>query len=236
MKKFKILNIVSTTMTETNQNVVLIELSELKVETSTRGDQYSFDHEGEAFVFDRDCKLTRYLIESVEMDRFIELDFNEFVRRSKKKNGRPPYIYYHNTVHLVNRNDIGKVLTIYAEKEDNKIYLDIPDRLSIAQVDIALKDICIFLRMESKWSNKYISSNNGYLQILVRQYSRELSDEEQSRIYEREMPINEVIVEYDGFGFDEIKDLMHDIQRRLPDHFKSRFMYSVDFKKLSVLG
>src|SRR5690606_21935881 len=136
----------------------------------------------------------------------------------------------------VNRNDIGKVLTIYAEKEDNKIYLDIPDRLSIAQVDIALKDICIFLRMESKWSNKYISSNNGYLQILVRQYSRELSDEEQSRIYEREMPINEVIVEYDGFGFDEIKDLMHDIQRRLPDHFKSRFMYSVDFKKLSVLG
>ena len=82
--------------------------------------------------------------------------------------------------------------------------------------------------------NKYLSDSDGYIKVSVDKYERKLSEHDQMLINMRILPINQVTIEHDGFSFEEIQELLENIQNQLPEDVKASFMYSVDFKKLLV--
>ena len=120
------------------------------------------------------------------------------------------------------------------EKKDFSIRMKLRGSYSISQVDISLKDICIYLKEQYLDENHNLSDKDGYLKVSVVTYDRELTYEEKQLINLRLLPINQVTIENNGFSFDEIQELMYNIQNQLPDNYKSNFMYSVDFLNLTV--
>lgn len=121
-----------------------------------------------------------------------------------------------------------------AEKNDFSIHMKLRGSYSISQVDISLKDICIYLKEQYLDENHNLSDKDGYLKVSVVTYDRELTYEEKQLINLRLLPINQVTIENNGFSFDEIQELMYNIQNQLPANYKSNFMYSVDFLNLTV--
>lgn len=121
-----------------------------------------------------------------------------------------------------------------AEKNDFSIRMNLRGSFSISQVDISLKDICIYLKEQYLDENHNLSNKDGNLKVSVVTYDRELTYEEKQLIKLRLLPINQVIIENNGFSFEEIQELMYNIQNQLPSNYKSSFMYSVDFRALTV--
>lgn len=121
-----------------------------------------------------------------------------------------------------------------AEKNDFSIRMNLRGSFSISQVDISLKDICIYLKEQYLDENHNLSDKDGYLKVSVATYNRELTYEEKQLIKLRLLPINQVTIENNGFSFEEIQELMYNIQNQLPSNYKSSFMYSVDFRALTV--
>lgn len=121
-----------------------------------------------------------------------------------------------------------------AEKNDFSIRMNLRGSFSISQVDISLKDICIYLKEQYLDEKHNLSDKDGYLKVTVVTYDRELTYEERQLIKLRLLPINQVIIENNGFSFEEIQELMYNIQNQLPSNYKSSFMYSVDFRALTV--
>lgn len=238
MKKFRVLNIIDTSMEVTNQRVAVIELAEIKYQgfTLPSGLQpYSFGSSGEDFVIDFNSHLTQSIIQSANNDEIVEFDLSDFTSRYENKNGRNQKIYYHKNVKLLDCKNIKtSMFKFCAEKIDGEIYVELEGNFSIAQIDIALKDICIYLRSQSSMKNKYLSDSDGYIKVSVDKYERKLSEHDQMLINMRILPINQVTIEHDGFSFEEIQELLENIQNQLPEDVKASFMYSVDFKKLLV--
>ena len=121
-----------------------------------------------------------------------------------------------------------------AEKNDFSIHINLRGSFSISQVDIALKDICIYLKEQHLDENYNCSDKDGYLKISVANYNHELTNEEKQLIKLRLLPINQVTIENNGFSMEEIQELMYNIQNQLPANYKSSFMYSIDFRELTV--
>ena len=124
------------------------------------------------------------------------------------------------------------MVNIEFEKTNGLIEGNFGGNYSIALIDIALKDVCILLKLKSKETYKFTSSMNGYLNFTVSPYKEELSDKMKTDIDMRLMPINNVEIDHSGFSFDEIKLVMESFYNQLPDHLKSHFMYDVDFENL----
>ena len=121
-----------------------------------------------------------------------------------------------------------------AEKNDFSIRLNLRGSFSISQVDISLKDICIYLKEQYLDENDNLSDKDCYLKVSVASYNRELTNQEQQLVKLRLHPINQVTIENNGFSFEEIQELMYNIQNQLPANYKSSFLYSVDFRDLTV--
>jgi len=121
------------------------------------------------------------------------------------------------------------------KKVNDEIHFALDGNFSISEVDIALKDICIFLKNISKINESYTSKSSGFLNMSVNfELSREYSAEDNYLIEMRLMPSNKVIMESEGFSLIEMQRLMHSIQGQLPNNFKTRFMYRVNFLELTV--
>lgn len=119
-------------------------------------------------------------------------------------------------------------------KNNGEIGVEINDSYSVAQLDIALKDICVELKRQSKRQENFKANENGNLKISVTKRNRELNDEERVYSEMKIIPTNSVSIESQGFGFSEIQQVMQNIKLQLPSNFTSRFMYDVNFIKLSV--
>lgn len=119
-------------------------------------------------------------------------------------------------------------------KNNGEIGVEINDSYSVAQLDIALKDICIELKRQSKRQENFKVNENGNLKISVTKRNRELNDEERVYSEMKIIPTNSVLIESQGFGFSEIQQVMQNIKLQLPSNFTSIFMYNVNFVNLSV--
>lgn len=121
-----------------------------------------------------------------------------------------------------------------AIKINGKTTIEYNGNYSVAEIDISLKDICIYLRLNKNNSDEFINENDGFLIVEVRHHKRELSSIEKSYANINRYPMNEVIVESKGFEIEYIKEIMKCIQNQLPDEISSHFNYKVDFIKLII--
>jgi hypothetical protein len=119
-------------------------------------------------------------------------------------------------------------------KRNDEIHVDLDGNFSVTQIDIAMKDLCIQLKRESNNPEKYVSNSDGFFNVSVRPCERELTNDENTYVNMRIMPINEVSIQTEGLSFEEIQHLMNNIYDQMPSHFKSGFMYSVNFLELTT--
>lgn len=104
MEKYRVLNIMDTTMEDTNQRVVVVELAEVEYSNFTlpSGSQpYTFGTTGKRFVIDFNSNLTQKIIWSAENEELIELNNQDFRVRNEFKNGINEQIHYHKNVRLL---------------------------------------------------------------------------------------------------------------------------------------
>lgn len=237
MKKFRVLNIVDSRMAITNQRVALIELVEVNfanISIPLGLEPYFFGAKGETFVIDFSSSLVRTIMQSAQNEEIVDIDMECYHCRTEITDKGLQNIYYHNNVKLLKDNTSNIFPSFTAEKINGEIHLNFEGEFSIAGIDVALKDICIYLRNQVLMKHTLTGGSNGYIHILVDKYSRELSHYEKSLIEMRMLPINEVTMDCEGFSIGDIQELMHQIQNHLPDRVKKRFLYSVDFKNLLV--
>lgn len=108
-------------------------------------------------------------------------------------------------------------------KENNQITFDhLRETITIMNVDCALRSICLYLKENLTEFKKAEHASNGFISITI-------EDEED------ENGLNtKVLFEHKGFDFAEIRFVLNLYKEQFPPHFKSRFMYHVDFNNLSV--
>lgn len=99
---------------------------------------------------------------------------------------------------------------------------------------IALKEICIFLKLKSKDISDFVSEEQGFLKINVNNYEEELKGD--LKIYANMLlyPNKKVTVDSKGFSFEEVKQLMHSFYIGLPTECYQYFLYKVNFEKLKI--
>lgn len=108
MEKYRVLNIIDTTMEDTNQRVAVIELAKVEYSNFTlpSGYQpYTFGTTGKRFVVDFNSETTQKIIWSAENEEIIELDSQDFRIKTEYRNGDLESIYYHKNVRLLGYND-----------------------------------------------------------------------------------------------------------------------------------
>ena len=123
---------------------------------------------------------------------------------------------------------------IVIEKFNNEMEININGNYSIATIDMAFRDICVYLKSLLPNRNSFLDDPNGSLRISVSPYKRELTENETFLIKLNIMPIEEVKIENIGFDFETIRELMHQVYQKMPNEYKKHFMFIVDFQKLTV--
>lgn len=126
------------------------------------------------------------------------------------------------------------MLDIEISKNNGNIDIEFNDNFSSSQLDIALKDICIQLKVLKGNHEKYEEKENGKLKITVSRRKTEVSAIEDAYISRRQLPFNDVNIDSIGFGFSEIQHVFHNLKEQLPKEFTSRFMYDVNFLTLEI--
>jgi hypothetical protein len=240
VKQFRVLNITDSTTTNTNQRIAVCELAEVQ----QLGVQampfvpYTFGTTGQKYVIPFDSWLVQDIIQRAQEEEIVELDLEFFVLRKEMYKGRAEEVYYHKTVSGIsdNKNAAGNSFGFTAEKINHQGTLELDGNYSPAQFDIALKDICIYLKTLVKVKSQFDTDHSGYFKVTVGPYSRHLSEEEKYLIDQRRLPRSEVIIDHHGFSFEEVLEVMHGFQANLPDEIRSNFMYEVNFKNLTVKG
>jgi len=102
MKKFRVLNILDTTMEITNQRVAVIELAEVKFKNfdiSSSEQFYSFGIDGEKYVIDFNSSLVRSIIDAAQNEEIIELNMSDFSSRIENRDGLQQKIYHHKNLY-----------------------------------------------------------------------------------------------------------------------------------------
>lgn len=103
MKNFKALNIIDSTMSFTDQRVIIAELVEIHFfggVLSTGQRTYRYGTEGQFYIIDYNSSLAQYVISSAQSEDILELDLDDFVMIPENKRGRQVQSYYHNSVSL----------------------------------------------------------------------------------------------------------------------------------------
>lgn len=111
MKKFKVLDIVDTTMDKTEQRVAVIKLLEVIEEDSEEFDlsaflqnhsfESSYESRGKRFVIDFNSQLVNNIIRFAHQQEIIQLNMSDFTSRNEYREGSLEEIYYHNNVKLL---------------------------------------------------------------------------------------------------------------------------------------
>jgi hypothetical protein len=200
---------------------------------------YTFGQNGQKYVIPFESRLVEEIIAKAQAEEIVELDLDFFIPLNEIHKGQEEIVYYHKTVRGIseNKNASGNVFAFSAKKINRQGSLDLQQgNYSIAQIDIALKDICIHLKTLVPFKSEFYESVNGYFNVTVQPYTKVLTDEERYLIDQRRLPRSEVIIEHRGFSFEEVLEVMNGFQANLPDHIRSHFMYDVNFKQLTVKG
>lgn len=119
-------------------------------------------------------------------------------------------------------------------KTDGVTNCEIIGQYSIAQIDIAFKDICIFFIGLKRIEETFKEKSNGYLEIEVTQNIAERTDDENALIEMMMLPRNQVSISSDGYSLLDIQYILKAIQDQIKIKYKPNFMYNVDFIKLSA--
>ena len=104
MKQFRVLNIVETHMSVTEQKVAVFDLAEIEyldIDLPSGDVPYTFDSEGDSFILDFNLPLTRGLIQSAQNEEVIELEMSDFTSRVEIIRGYEKLIYHHKSVTLL---------------------------------------------------------------------------------------------------------------------------------------
>lgn len=106
MKEYRILNIIDTSMEDTNQRVAVVELSEIEYLNPINGfTPQFFQPKGKRFVIDFYSHLTNLIINAAQKIESINIDLKEFREKNEIKNGFFETIYYHRNVYLLGLDD-----------------------------------------------------------------------------------------------------------------------------------
>jgi hypothetical protein len=180
-----------------------------------------------------DSEYAKNLLNHYVNDETFIFDFTLFfgVTESNK------IVFYHENViktHLNQKNE--PFFEISFNKNNGQIILDWGQEISNAGIDIALRDILVFLKYKSSYieNPNANESLNGILKISVSHNNRELHIVEKELMDNRIIPRNHVILESKGFSFDEIKQVLQTFKTSLPISVTSRLLYEIDFLKLTL--
>ena len=239
MKEYKILKIIESAIDITFQEVMVAELSEITYKNYMQSNHHTYqdtEHSTDLFVFDLNSKTAEYIVNRVFRENIVTLDINDFIPKREFKNGHLQHVFYHKNVLVLTEHYYNSKLLfdITITKVNHRSELKLNRKLEINQIDIALKDICIFLRSESKKKGRYEEKSEGEMSIRVEHNDREMTDEERKLVNLREMPVNQVTIEHYGFSFEEICQLLNNLQHDLFKNIKGQFIYKVDFEKLTI--
>jgi hypothetical protein len=103
-KKFRVLNIEESTMSITNQEILVVELSEIKymdIDLSSDKKPYTFSPIGEIFVLPINSSFSKNIIQLAENEEIVLIDLSDYIKREENKNNSLQTIYYHNTIQLI---------------------------------------------------------------------------------------------------------------------------------------
>lgn len=170
-------------------------------------------------------------------DKTLYFDKTSFLIIPEVENNIKRKYYYHESVSKDHLIKIDKpFFNVQFEKSNNEIRLFWNDEIATSSIDIALRDILIYLNYNQEKLVYSTAESEGILKISVGQYYREFSAEEITLQKARKLPRHEVLIESNGFSFYEIKQALNNFQNMLPEYVTSRFHYSVDFLNLILRG
>jgi hypothetical protein len=104
MKKYRVLNIEESTMSITNQQILVVELSEIKfmeIDSPEGKKPYTFSPSGEIFVLPINSIFSKNLIQLAENEDIVDVDLSDYNKRIENKNNKLQTIYYHNAIKLI---------------------------------------------------------------------------------------------------------------------------------------
>lgn len=117
-------------------------------------------------------------------------------------------------------------------KTNGETRCELIGQFSLAQTDIAFKDICIFFIGLKRIEDTFKEKSNGYLEIEVKPNLTERTEDENALIEMMMMPRNQVSISSDGYSLLDIQYIMKAIQSQIKLEYKPNFIYNVDFIKL----
>ncbi len=184
-----------------------------------------------------DSEFAKYILECYLNDNLLHIDKTKFLIIDEVENNTKRKVYYHESVqkdHLIKINK--PFFNVKFEKYNNEIRLFWDDEIATSSIDIAFRDILIYLNYYQERLNSKTAASDGILKVSVGQYYREFSEEEITLQKNRKLPRHEVRFESNGFSLFEIKQALNNFQNILPEYVTSRFHYSVDFLNLTLRG
>lgn len=184
-----------------------------------------------------ESEFAKYVLECYLNDNILQFDKTKFLIIDEVENNTKRKVYYHESVQKDHLIKIDKpFFNVQFEKSYSEIRLFWNDEIATSSIDIALRDILIYLNYNKERLDYYTSESKGILKITVGNYYREFNEEEITLQNARKFPRHEVQIESNGFSFYEIKQALNNFQNMLPEYVTSRFHYSVDFLNLSLRG
>ncbi|MBU3660014.1 MAG: hypothetical protein FGM14_09100 [Flavobacteriales bacterium] len=104
MKELRVLNIVESTMSITNQQIAIVELAEVKylgISLPSGKKPFTFSASGETYVFDLNSNIFLEILEHAKEEEIVTISTSDFTERLENKDGRLQKIYYHKKIILI---------------------------------------------------------------------------------------------------------------------------------------
>jgi len=104
MKELRVLNIVESTMSITNQQIAIIELAEIKyldISLPSGKKPFTFSPSGETYIFDLKSNIYIEILELAKEEEIVKISTSDFTERLENKDGRLQKIYYHKKIILI---------------------------------------------------------------------------------------------------------------------------------------
>lgn len=155
MEDFRILNIMDTTMEETNQRVLVVELGLIKYQENDFFSEYkiyTFSPTGEQYVFDYSTELLNKLKKNIDKEEIITIDHRDFIERYTLKNGNYLKMFYRKNLRLIDTEvnvDYHEIISYELENNLENAFEDLYNNLEtplvIGHLQSKDKDVNIYL-------------------------------------------------------------------------------------------
>jgi len=184
-----------------------------------------------------DSDYANELIEHHKNDDVFLFDITLFLGMKESTNGIERLVYYHESVsknHLIEIKD--PFFQLRFKKTNYQIEVNWDEEIAPSSLDIAFRDILIYLRYKKESLELDQEYPNGYLNISVGKFYRELNKKEKELQISRMFPRHDVKIQSSGFSLNDITQILNQFKSLLPTHISSRFHYDVNFLDLIMKG